>query len=105
MADPRTRPECPTRQLICQGGFCAVERCRCGAVYLSVGPVCLRLDASALPELAEVILQASFIVSGGGGEAISGTTPAPGEAAGDRGEAGSGGDPSVEQLSTPTKLN
>ena len=105
MPDPRTPAACPTRQLICQGGFTAVERCRCGAVYLSVGPVCLRLDASALPELAEVILQASFILSGGDGEGKSGTTPAPGEAAGDRGEAGSGGDPSGEQQSPPTKLN
>ena len=77
--------KCPPRRLLVQGAFTTVEHCRCGAVYLNVGPVCLRLDSSALRELAEVILEASLILSG-------------------EREAVSGGDPTVEQ-SSPNKLN
>ena len=75
--------KCPPRRLLVQGAFSTVEHCRCGAVYLSIGPVSLRLETSALRELAEVILEASFILSG---------------------EEGSGGDPIVEK-SPPSKLN
>jgi hypothetical protein len=81
--------KCPPRRLLVQGSFTTVEHCRCGAVYLNVGPVCLRLESSALRELAEVILEASLILSG------------------DREEV-SGGDPTVEQTveqSPPSKLN
>jgi hypothetical protein len=76
--------KCPPRRLLVQGTFSSVEHCRCGAVYLSVGPVSLRLESSALRELAEVMLEASFILSGE--------------------SEGSGGDPTVEQ-SPPSKLN
>lgn len=79
-----TSEKCPPRRLLAQGAFSTVEHCRCGAVYLNVGPVCLRLEASALRELAEVILEASFILSGE--------------------SEGSGGDPTVGQ-SPPSKLN
>jgi hypothetical protein len=79
--------KCPPRRLLVQGAFSTVEHCRCGAVYLNVGPVSLRLESSALRELAEVILEASFILSG---EAAT--------------EEGSGGDPMVE-TSPPSKLN
>jgi hypothetical protein len=76
--------KCPPRRLLVQGAFSTVEHCRCGAVYLSIGPVSLRLETSALRELAEVILEASFILSGE--------------------SEGSGGDPMVE-TSPPSKLN
>jgi hypothetical protein len=77
--------KCPPRRLLVQGSITAVEHCRCGAVYLSVGPVCLRLESSALRELAEVALEANLILSGHRDEV-------------------SGGDPTVEQ-SPPSKLS
>jgi hypothetical protein len=86
MTDPT---KCPSRRLLARGAFTSVEHCRCGAVYVSIGPVSLRLEASALRELAEVVLEASFILSE---ESDSGESE------------GSGGDPAVEQ-SPPGKLN
>jgi hypothetical protein len=47
------------RQLLAEGRFAAVERCGCGAIYLHLGPICVRLDGAALPELKEVIDRAA----------------------------------------------
>lgn len=103
--------KCPPRRLLVQGAFSTVEHCRCGAVYLSIGPVSLRLETSALRELAEVTLEASFILTGEAAalaepgfarrsQNAGSAGPAPGSAL----EEGSGGDPTVEQ-SPPSKHN
>jgi hypothetical protein len=91
------------RQLIARGAFSAVETCRCGAVYLTIGPVSLRVDPSALSELGELISQASFILSEQCKPLNSGSASEPGEApAAQRG--GSDSERSVEP-SPPNKLN
>jgi len=89
----------PGRQVIARGSFVLAERCSCGAVHLSVGPVCLRLDPAALPELAQVIHEAFEVL-------LTISPPVPGEVAGDDGEEGEqpGGD-RVSEQSPPTKLN
>ena len=104
------QPDCAVRtggrQLLSQGAFTLVERCGCGAVYLSVGPVCLRLDPAALPELSEVIRRATFILMTEASAEDSknfGDASEPGEAA-DAGGGGSGSETSVEP-SPPNKLN
>jgi hypothetical protein len=47
------------REILAQGEFTRVERCGCGNVYLTVGPVCIKLAACALPELRETLAQAA----------------------------------------------
>jgi hypothetical protein len=108
--DTMAASKCPPRRLLVQGAFSTVEHCRCGAVYLSVGPISLRLEASALRELAEVILEASFILSGEAAVAEAGfarrsqSAGGAGPSEGPALEEGSGGDPVVE-TSPPSKLN
>lgn len=48
------------REILAQGEFTRVERCGCGNVYLTVGPVCIKLAACALPELRETLAQAAL---------------------------------------------
>jgi hypothetical protein len=47
------------RELLAEGRFAAVERCGCGAIYLHLGPLSIRLDGAALPELKDVIDRAT----------------------------------------------
>jgi hypothetical protein len=91
-------PESP-REVIARGSFALAERCRCGVVYLTVGPVSLRLDPNALPELAQVVRQAFEVL-------LTMESPEPGEVAGERTGEGEepGGDRGSEQ-SPPNKLN
>jgi hypothetical protein len=87
------------RQVIARGSFAMAERCRCGVVYLTVGPVSLRLDPNALPELAQVVRQAFEVL-------LTMETPEPGEVAGDhRGEGEEPGGDRVSEQSPPNKLN
>jgi hypothetical protein len=48
------------RAVIARGAFSSVESCGCGAVYLTVGPVCLKIAANALPELLSVLERAAI---------------------------------------------
>ena len=91
------------RTVVARGAFSAVEHCRCGAIYLTIGPVSVRVDVSALSELGEVITQASFILNEYVPGEVPDSAPEPGEAAGERG-AGSDSEPTVES-SPPNKLN
>lgn len=50
------------RRQIAQGSFTLVERCDCGSLYLTIGPVCLKLDVNALPELRETLSRAATAV-------------------------------------------
>jgi hypothetical protein len=87
------------REVIARGSFALAERCRCGVVYLTVGPVSLRLDPNALPELAQVVREAFEFL-------LTMESPEPGEVAGERnGEGEEPGGDRVSEQSPPTKLN
>jgi hypothetical protein len=62
------------RRVVAQGSFTLVEQCDCGAMYLTIGPVCMKLDVRALPELRETLARAASGLQGEDG-AIS-TAPA-----------------------------
>ena len=47
-----------SRVAVAQGVFTLVERCGCGAMYLSIGPVCMKLDPSALGDLRDTLARA-----------------------------------------------
>jgi hypothetical protein len=47
------------RRSIAEGSFTMVERCDCGSLYLTIGPLCLKLDVNALPELRETLSRAA----------------------------------------------
>lgn len=64
------------REMVTAGTFTMVERCECGTVYLTVGPVCLRLCPGGLPELQQVILRAIELL---GISAATAATAAPEE--------------------------
>lgn len=53
-----------SKRLLAQKAVTAVEVCDCGCVYLTIGPVCLNLHASALVELRATIGQALEILDG-----------------------------------------
>ncbi|HEY0712809.1 MAG TPA: hypothetical protein VGF45_09065 [Polyangia bacterium] len=61
----------PRRSLIARGSFSSVETCGCGAVYLTVGPVCLKVAAAALPELLGVLERAALRLHSGSSQAVS----------------------------------
>ncbi len=48
-----------SRSVVAQGSFTSVERCDCGSVYLTVGPICMKLHPDALPELRETLARAT----------------------------------------------
>lgn len=51
------------RRVVAQGPFTMVERCDCGAMYLTVGPVCMKLDPRALPEIRATLARAARAMS------------------------------------------
>ena len=46
------------RQLLAHGSVASVEECGCGIVHVTVGPLSLRLQATAMSELANTLTQA-----------------------------------------------
>jgi hypothetical protein len=48
-----------SRSVVAQGSFTSLERCDCGSVYLTVGPICMKLHPDALPELRETLARAT----------------------------------------------
>jgi hypothetical protein len=47
------------RRIIAEGSFTLVEQCDCGATYLTIGPLCMKLDPRALPEIRETLARAA----------------------------------------------
>jgi hypothetical protein len=47
------------RELLAREGECAVERCVCGTVYLTLGALTIRLHEGAFTSLAALLDQAS----------------------------------------------
>jgi hypothetical protein len=82
-----------SRVVVAQGSFTTVERCDCGAMYLTVGPICMKLDPGALPELLATLTKATGIL----GAATAGlklktdVSACPGEATAEDGEGGGEG--------------
>jgi hypothetical protein len=78
-----------SRSVVAQGSFTSVERCDCGSIYLTVGPVCLKLHRDALPELRETLLRATRVFERERQSADSvGSSPWGGTAQSGAGEAG-----------------
>ncbi|HEY0710629.1 MAG TPA: hypothetical protein VGG33_27750 [Polyangia bacterium] len=59
------------RVVIARGSFSSVESCGCGAIYLTVGPVTLKVAAAALPELLGVLERAARRLGPGLQQAVS----------------------------------
>ncbi len=51
-------------RVLARGDVTAVERCACGGLYLTVGPVRMKLDPAVLPELARTIGAAARALGG-----------------------------------------
>jgi hypothetical protein len=47
-----------SRSIVAQGAFTSIERCDCGSVYLTVGPVCLKLHPDVLWDLRATLTRA-----------------------------------------------
>jgi hypothetical protein len=92
------------RQLLAEGRFAAVERCGCGAIYLHLGPLSVRLDGAALPELKEVIDRAAHSLKFSCTTAFERGQRDDDERSGEEKGEGPGGQP-VEGQSPPNKLN
>ena len=67
------------RDVIAQGEVTMVERCGCGALYLTIGPICMKLDATVLPELRAMLGQASRALAGCEGPSSSSVADAGAE--------------------------
>lgn len=52
------KTESNARRVIASSEVTAVEVCGCGSAYLSIGPVCLAMQPSALVELRATLNQA-----------------------------------------------
>jgi hypothetical protein len=72
------------RTVVAAGSFSAVERCDCGAVYLTVGPMSLKLDPRALSELRSTLDRAVRVL----GVDATNVSACPGEAMSEDGEGG-----------------
>lgn len=80
------------RYVIAQGPMSAVERCACGSVYLTVGPVTMKLHPEALTELRDTIARALRVL-GLRADVMTSSGSLPGEAATrEPGEGGEGDD-------------
>ena len=47
------------RRTLAVGDFAMVEQCTCGAVHVTIGPVTLRLAASAIAQIATTLNEAA----------------------------------------------
>jgi len=47
------------RRALAVGDFAVVEQCTCGAVHVTIGPVTLRLVASAIAQIATTLTEAA----------------------------------------------
>jgi len=47
------------RRTLAVGEFAMVEQCTCGAVHVTIGPVTLRLSASAIAPIASTLSEAA----------------------------------------------
>ena len=48
-----------TRRTVATGEYAMVEQCTCGAVHMTIGPVTLRLAASAIGPIAATLSEAA----------------------------------------------
>lgn len=48
-----------TRRTVATGEYAMVEQCTCGAVHMTIGPVTLRLAASAIGPIAATLNEAA----------------------------------------------